>query len=69
MNPNKPSRQRPTQRTLFENQIRWHQLPVSVRQDVVDGLTTLLLKTVYQISEETKNDESIIDRSTDVSGS
>ncbi len=67
MPPINPSRQRPTQKTLFENHLRWQQLPVSVQQDVVDGLTTLLLKTVSQISEETKNDESNIDRPTNLS--
>ena len=67
MKPIKPARQRPTQRTLFENHLRWQQLPASIQQEVLDGLTTLLLKTIYQISEETKNDESIIDHSTKVS--
>ncbi len=67
MNPIKPSRHRPAQRTLFENHLRWQQLPVSVQQDLVDGLATLLLKTVFQISEETKNDESIIEHSANVS--
>lgn len=68
MKPIKPSRQKkPTQnrklpqRTLFEDALGWQQLPVSVQQAVVDGLTTLLLTAVYPMIEEPKHEESVID--------
>ena len=70
MEPLKPSRQKKLtqkpirklpQRTLFEDPLRWQQLPVSVQQAVVDGLTILLLKALYPMNEESNHEKSVID--------